>query len=424
MGLLGGAAAFQRAPFSGAPLLVAALAFSLSNLLYAGLEHHLPRRSRFHFELSVTLSLMADILILAALMHVTGGLHSPFLALLLAPAVVSTLLLRTSLAPILVLFCLLVPLLLWAGVQVGLLTDSGPPQGLPFAQFYPWLTLALTIGLGCYLCLQVVGRLRDQQQSLGQAERLLEQHQEELLRRKDSERQLREQVGTLSERSLIADMSTTLARRIREPLGIVRARAEALCLASESVSSKESWKHDAEVLLHNLDSVSRGLRGILAFLPPSSVRGAVDLKAVFFDELQRQQLSLQGFSFSGEKRLARLFGSHDEIELAVGLVLRIATARNLGAGVSVGVCRPRHSPRVDFDIQFSVQPQPAQKTEELLRYAVLRQVVLKHGGNLHGDLPEEGDAHLRIEWPLAAKNRFSPQSVAASESALASQTGS
>ena len=321
MGLLGGTAAFAGASAAAARLVGVALAFGLVNLAVAAVDHHVKRRTARYRELSLATQLLLDVALLSWLAHLTGGLRSPFFLFLLAPALAATLTLRSSLASALLLVVLISPLAIHAGREAELLTAHPVPAGLPLANVAPWLTLAWTAAVFGFACLQVVHRLRDRERSLGDAQKV--------------ERSLRSQVDDLSQRSVIAELSTELAHTIREPLGIVRARAEALRLGVNGDSSKGAEvRHDLDVLLRNLESVQRGLRGILAFLPPSTVKGRIAVGTVAATEMRRLGLAERQFVVRGQ--LPELTGSHEEIQLAVGLVLRLL-ADQAGAGRRVRV---------------------------------------------------------------------------------------
>ena len=404
LGLLGVFVAFTEPDEAGTRLLLSALALSLANLLYAALEHHLPRRSRLRFEITATSQLLGDVLTLSLLAHFSGGLTSPFLLLLLAPAVVATMVLRSPLAPLVALFCLGLPLALQAATEAGALTRHPEPTALPLAGLIPLLTLCFGTGLGAFAVVRVVRRLREQSRRLEVRGQLLQKSQEQ-------QKELRREIDQLADRSLVAELSAELARSIREPLGIVRARAEALSLSAADGMCGSTIQHDAGVLLRNLESVQRGLRGILAFLPAATVQEDVNVAEIARQECRRLGLDARRFRIAGLNRLERLRGSHDELELAVGLILRLVEEHSPANAQVRGVAREVGGEgalrvRLRFPIVASAPSgssgrrgaEEAVQPITSLRVAVLRHVIEKHQGELLCELPLGGPGELAVTW--------------------------
>ena len=414
LGLLGVVAAFRDAADLSTLLLLVALAFSVANLIYATVDHHAGHgRGERSYELPITFELLGDILILSVLLYFTGGLQSPFLLLLLAPAIAATFLLRTSLSPLVVLICLFFPLATRAGVEAGFLQSHAPPDFFADSGWLPGVTLALAIGLCCYFCLQVRQKMREQEVSLSEAEQKLYQGQAALQRAHATERSLREQVGDLSQQSMVAEMSTRLAHRIKEPLGIVQARAESLRFHFKEGADVEEAERDVRVLQRNLESVHRGLRGILAFLPPSAISDDVDLNATIALETCRLGIGSERFFVEGRRVFPRLRGSHDEIELAVGLVFRIMLDHSHPESrITIVVHRRHHRStaglsRARFELRFKPNASLQEDQSLELRLAVLDRVVRKHGGELGhriGGIPQI--ATMIIDWPHAGRQRL------------------
>jgi len=254
----------------------------------------------------------------------------------------------------------------------------------------------------------VVQRLRGQERSLAETEQLLRQRVDALEEARRSQQRLHEEVGRLSQLPVISELSEQLARALREPMGIVRARAEAIQLALDEPGSGEQVREDFAVLLRHLESVQRGLRGILAFLPPSAVRGEVDLELVARRELSRTEIAADRFRRASPEALPVLSGSHDEIELAAGLVLRvIAEHAPTGGRIGLRVQNGAGRPYARFSLRFALEsgadphgPARADRPATALRLAVLQQVVKKHGGTMECSLPHEGRGRLDIQWPV------------------------
>lgn len=405
--LLGIVAATRMGSPGASRILLSALAFGLINLAHAALDHHLLSRLRresfLHFELPIAVQLLLDMALLAVLAHGTGGLHSPFLFLFLAPATAAVVLLRRPFGPLLLLCCLLTPLLLDAAEEQGLLGAPSPAVELPFAHLFPWLVLCFGVAVSAALAHQVRRRFRERDGSLSEAEQRIREQAADLDRSRQVETELREQVHQLAERNLIAEMATGIAGSVREPLGIVRARAEALRLMAPETEQAGRIQREVDVLLRSLESVQRGLRGILAFLPLCTIQEDVDTEHVAFQELARLGLDPARFRVSGVSPWPKLPGSQEEMELVTGLLIRLAIDHSGPEDpIRFHLRRKPGADELRVSVRFPVRKVP-EGQGTLLRLAVLARVVEKHGGCLQNQLAERGRGKLDLCWPLHSR---------------------
>ncbi len=399
VGLLGLIAAVGGAGPVATPLLAVAMAWSVSNLVFVFVEHHSHRQRDLHFEVSVTAQSIVDGILIAGLVHGTGGWASPFTPWMAIPPLAAIMMTRGSLASAVSVVALL-------GLVIGgLVGGGGNPADL--AEALPgssWVAFACLVAMAAFVAFLSVRLLRNPSPEGEAGEPNLGRRSP--LRPVPDGSVARERAPEIedSHRHLVAEMSTRIARRIREPLGILRARAESLQLSTRGLG--EEVTHDLEVLRDNLEVVHRGLRGILAFLPPSRVRSQVSLQKIFAAEALRVGLEDDQVILVGHRSLPAVPGSHDELELATGLLLRMAAeSRSEGARIRVRVRRRRDRFRVD--VRFPVEPrkkESGRRTAEEqighdLRWMIAGHIVQKH----NGDLTERrvpGCQGFRVELPL------------------------
>lgn len=390
-------------------LLGIALAYSLSNLVFAFLDHHVRTTTSLQAATRVGLQLMGDAVILTFLVHSSGGLHSPFLPLYLVPVVGGMILLPARWALTVAVVTLLCP---WVSRELGPIAPGTEGRELPLAGSLPWMVLSLGAVYCAFLSRGVLRMLRDQETRLNDAKEQLEHRLEELGRVQSKEHELRHQVAELSRRSLISEMATRIAQRIREPLGIVRARAESLRLSGR-IQADDPMYRDLDVLNRNLDVAQRALRGVLAYLPAARLQAEVDLKPILDAELLRIGVPARRFLAVGVRPMPRVIGSHDELELAAGLLVRVAH-ENAREETRIRVRVRVTSSGLQFGLRFPVEdgtgldappsdngPEP-EDTTTFLRLAIARQVIEKHRGEWRLEV-EAGAVRLDVILPLCAR---------------------
>src|SRR5262249_14738955 len=81
-------------------------------------------------------------------------------------------------------------------------------------------------------------------------------------------------------------LAESVVSGVREPLGIVRARAEVLRLAIAEQPGLHELAHDFEVLLERVAEAQRALLSVFALAPDRSARGRIELPAVAADAVR------------------------------------------------------------------------------------------------------------------------------------------
>jgi hypothetical protein len=124
-------------------------------------------------------------------------------------------------------------------------------------------------------------------------------------------------------------LADAVAAGVREPLGIVRARAEIIRLAVAEDPRLAGLAHDAEVLLARADEAQHALLALFALAP--TARGEVDLEKVAADELGVHPLAGR-VALLRARPPAPIVASHDEAALLVRRLLDVAAALSAARG--------------------------------------------------------------------------------------------
>ena len=290
------------------------MAFALSNLLFAFVARRTELVQRRSFERLVAAQLLLDSAVLGTLVAQTGGFASPFVALVCLPAFCAAVLLDSAMAYAVATVAALCPVL-----ALTLVSSTADPRALlPVTRYDGAIFLALAIAGACSLGRRVVQRLREQESDLGLANSELERRLAELEDARVERDELVRRLDESSRRALLAELCTEIAHRIREPLGIARARSDKLRLEGPSADGP----HDLALLHQALVSVQRGLRSILAFLPAGGVQEEFDVREVLTTAWDQSVFSRRRprFEFEGPYFLR---GSREEWQLLFELLLKV-----------------------------------------------------------------------------------------------------
>ncbi len=351
-----------------------AIVVSLLNAGYSFFRHHFGHGGR-EPQNSLVVELILDALCFAGLAASTGGLQSPFVCMLLIPFF-NAIHLLGRLLPWLSVGVLLLPAAILAVLEslfTG--TDKLPSPG--------WVLVSWGAVGACFLWLTYCGRplvLVDAEGRWTRQSRLDDPN-----------------LHSSAEEKRLCGLLTTFvchfARSIQGPMGIVRARAEALRLQLGEPGN-EAPHHDLDVLLKNLDTAHKNLRGFFSFLPLARGRqGRIDVCDLISSELKRFESSGRSFVWAGKKSGATVDGSREDLELAVGLLFQIA--EELGMPRSRTRIRTRLLPdRFVLDLRFPLTEPWRLSRDELaddaasvwpswwVRLAVIQRILEKHGGEL------------------------------------------
>ena len=112
---------------------------------------------------------------------------------------------------------------------------------------------------------------------------------------------------------------------VREPLGIVRARAEVLRLAIVEQPALHELAHDFDVLLERVAEAQRALLSVFALAPDRSARGRVELPAVAADAVRAHPLAAR-VAVVGARPPAPFTASHDAAAFVLRGMLDVAGA--------------------------------------------------------------------------------------------------
>ena len=112
---------------------------------------------------------------------------------------------------------------------------------------------------------------------------------------------------------------------VREPLGIVRARAEVLRLAIVEQPTLHELAHDFDVLLERVAEAQRALLSVFALAPDRSARGRIELPAVAADAVRAHPLAAR-VAVVGARPPAPFTASHDAAAFVLRGMLDVAGA--------------------------------------------------------------------------------------------------
>jgi len=126
-------------------------------------------------------------------------------------------------------------------------------------------------------------------------------------------------------------LAESVVSGVREPLGIVRARAEVLRLAIAEQPGLHELAHDFEVLLERVAEAQRALLSVFALAPDRSARGRIELPAVAADAVRSHPLAGR-VALVGGRPPAPFTASHDAAAFVLRGMLDVAASLALPRG--------------------------------------------------------------------------------------------
>ena len=126
-------------------------------------------------------------------------------------------------------------------------------------------------------------------------------------------------------------LAESVVSGVREPLGIVRARAEVLRLALAEQPGLHELVHDSDVLLARVAEAQRALLSLFALAPESSPRGRIELPAVAADAVRSHPLAGR-VAVVGARPPAPFTASHDAAAFVLRGMLDVAASLALSRG--------------------------------------------------------------------------------------------
>lgn len=223
-------------------------------------------------------------------------------------------------------------------------------------------------------------------------------------------------------------LADAVAAGVREPLGIVRARAEIIRLAVAEEPELARLAHDVEVLLARADEAQHALLALFA-LPPAA-RGRVDLEQVAGDELGVHPLAGRVVLLRSRPP-APIAASHDEAALIVRRMLDVAAAlaaprgrvrlrlRAQGGGVDVTLRFPLASASRLHELDEGRIAPRAGDVATGLALVLARRVARRMGGGLAlRQRDRQGELRLALPGCEAAAGAEAPRAAAAETEAV------
>lgn len=120
-------------------------------------------------------------------------------------------------------------------------------------------------------------------------------------------------------------LAESVVAGVREPLGIVRARAEVLRLAIVEQPALHELAHDFDVMLERVAEAQRALLSVFALAPDRSARGRIELPAVAADAVRAHPLAAR-VAVVGARPPAPFTASHDAAAFVLRGMLDVAGA--------------------------------------------------------------------------------------------------
>lgn len=317
------------------------------NLVFYKSLHHEPFLTPVGIPVLCLIQILADILGILALIHFAGGLTNPFLFILVAPIFVSGIFFQARWTYV------LAALALGCAALLGLFETRGWLDHYPLSliqasgdavQVHHRMSVTL-VALGCvlaacaYLSIQVMGALKKREWYLGRLQESLQSQQRE------------RNLGTGQRRKALTGLAEGIEREVKNPLGIIRARVDALHYSIEDLSNPDdSLQQDLDVISSKVDQIEKTVEQIsMVFQQGSGQRESVDLDRLLRESAEAMRGTLQdrgiAFHFSPSIRLAPILGNAQELKELFRLILENALEAVDGAEGSRISLRMRVLPR-------------------------------------------------------------------------------
>ncbi|MFH0945452.1 MAG: hypothetical protein V2A76_09680 [Planctomycetota bacterium] len=405
---------------SPTPLFMVILAYAVLNLLlFVGSRRMDEQRSRAA-TLLLEFSLIADFLLILALAHFSAGTGGPLTLFLLVPLLGAVLAVPERRA-------MLLTALASAGLLISLGIDPASAPAGPLASREVVTSLVLVLLWALVLALlwyRRRGRFLEERLSLLEAERLQLMGEVRAAAANGEGRNLAAAATWRERGGSVESVASALASDLREPTGVVRARAENVRFHLRERSDLQGLVPDLDRVLRAVDRLddTRLTLAALARLESSDPvstsvsQVAAEVRKALVREYERDGLRLR---IEAPSRLPQVAASHNEVRLVLVRLLdssrRSARASRRssrilarflqeGGNLALIVDDPFPVPGEEdswFDPSFSPKERPAMG----LALAVARAVAERRGGGVTAERGQKGGLSVKVLLRFAGTDR-------------------
>ncbi|MBD3334765.1 MAG: hypothetical protein GF355_04560 [Candidatus Eisenbacteria bacterium] len=230
-------------------------------------------------------------------------------------------------------------------------------------------------------------------------------------------------VAQTSALAVAGELAAMVAHEIRNPLSVIRSRAERVRAKLERDAPREEILEGFAVIPREVDRLNQILSGYLAFARPSHPResgGLVSAALQTAADLMENECRRKGIALRVQSEVPEAVQvrapTHDLQQILVNLLLNAVQALEQDGG-TIEVAGIRSGSRVSVTVSDSGAGVPPDQREAVfdpffttktsgsgLGLAIVKMLVERHGGRVRAERSRLGGASFRVELPVEGES--------------------